>query len=125
MISIIQSFHEGMPVKLIVGQEFTKSFDVFIGWSQGCTMAPVLFSLYFGAVVDDWRSMCSTAREFRYKLGYNLVGDRTRKSQLLLDVITESQSTDDAALYTTSEESFVTITQSLRMLLVVGVLQLA
>ena len=60
-----------------------------------CIMAPVLFSLYFGAVVDDWRSKCSTGGvKFRYKLGYKLVGDRTAKSQLLLDVITESQFTD-------------------------------
>ena len=51
---------------------------------QGCTMAPVLFSLYFGAVVDDWKRKCSTAGvEFRYELGHKLVGDRTRKSQLL------------------------------------------
>ena len=59
-----------MPVKVIIGQEFTESFDVSNGWSQCCTMTPVLFSLYFGAVVDDWRSKCSTAGvEFRYKLG--------------------------------------------------------
>ena len=110
MISIIRSFHEGMSVKVIVGQEFTESFDVCNGLRQGCTMAPVLFSLYFGAVVDDWRRKCSTVGvEFRYKLGRKLVGDRTRKSQLLLDVITESHFAD-AALYATSEESFVTVT---------------
>ena len=50
--------------------------------------------------------------EFRYKLGHKLVGDRTRKSQLLLDVITESQFADAAALYATSEVSFATVTQS-------------
>ena len=84
MISIIQSFHEGMSVKVIVGQEFTESFDVCNGLCESCAMAPVLFSLYFGAVVDDWRSKCSaTGMEFRYKLGRKLVGDRTRKSQLL------------------------------------------
>ena len=49
---------------------------------------------------------------FRYKLSHKLVGDRTKKSQLLLDVITESQFADDAALYATSEENSVTVTQS-------------
>ena len=84
MISIIQSFHEGMSVKVIVGQEFIESFDVCNGLHQGCTMAPVLFSLYFGVVVDDWKRKCSTAGvTFRYKLGHKLVGDRTRKFQLL------------------------------------------
>ena len=50
--------------------------------------------------------------EFRYKLSCKLIGDRTRKPQLLLDVITESQFTDGAALCATSNESFVTVTQS-------------
>ena len=55
-------------------------------------MAPVLFSLYFGAVVNDWRSKClASGVEFRYKLGRKLVGDRTAKSRLLSDAITESQ----------------------------------
>ena len=112
MISIIQSFHEGMSVKVIVGQKFTESFDVCNGLHQGCTISPVLFSLYFGAGVDDWRSKYSTGGvKFRYTLGRKLVGDRTGKSQLLLD-ITDSQFADDAALYATSEESFVTVTQS-------------
>ena len=51
IISIIQPFHEGMSVKVIVGQEFTESIGVCNGLHQGCTMAPVLFSLYFGAIV--------------------------------------------------------------------------
>ena len=83
MISIIHFFHEGMSVKMIVGQEFTESFDICDGLHQVCTMAPVLFSLYFGAVVDDRKRKCLTAAvELRYKLGHKLVGDRTRKSQL-------------------------------------------
>ena len=77
MISIIQSFHEGMSVKVIVGQEFIESFDVCNGLHQCCTMAPVLFSLYFGAVVDDWKRKCSTAGvKFRYKLNWSQVGWR-------------------------------------------------
>ena len=80
------------------------------GLHQGCTMAPVLFSLHFGVVVGYWRSKCSTdGVEFRCILGHKLFGDRTRKLQLLLDVITESQIANDATLYATSEQSFVTI----------------
>ena len=108
-----QSFHEGMSAKVIVGQEFTERIGVCNGLRQGCTMAPVLFSLYFAAVVDDWTRKCSvTAVEFRYKYGHKLVGDRTIKSQLLLDMITESQFADDAALYATSEQKFQTVAQS-------------
>ena len=72
-------------------------------------MASVLFSVHFTAVVAvvvDWRRKCLTSRVgFRHKHGHNVVGNRTTKSQLLLDVITESQFADDAILLATSEES--------------------
>ena len=45
--------------------------------------------------------------EFKYKHGRKLVGDSTAKSRLLYDVITESQFTDDAALYATAAEEFI------------------
>ena len=47
MISIIRFFHEGISVKVIVGQKFTESFDVSNGFCQGSTMAPVLLNLYY------------------------------------------------------------------------------
>ena len=40
-----------MSDKVVVGQEFTESIGVCNGLRQGCTMAPALFSLYFGEVV--------------------------------------------------------------------------
>ena len=53
MMSIIRSLHEGMSAKVIVGQEIMEPINVCNGLHQGCTMAPVLFSLYFGVVVDE------------------------------------------------------------------------
>ena len=44
--------NEGMSVKVIVGQECTEQINVCNGLCQGCTMAPVLLSLYFGAVME-------------------------------------------------------------------------
>ena len=42
---------------MIVGQqECTESINARNGLRQGYRIAPVLVSLYFGAVVDDWRS---------------------------------------------------------------------
>ena len=74
-----------------------------------CYSACILEQLH----VDYCKRKCLTSRVgFRYKLSRKLVGDRTKKSQLLLDVITESQFADDAALYATSEESSVIVTQS-------------
>ena len=50
--------------------------------------------------------------KFRYKLRHKLVGDRTARSRLLSDAITESQFADAAALYATSAEDFVLVTRS-------------
>jgi len=70
-----------MSAKVIVEKEFTERIGLCNGLHQGFTMAPVLLSLYFAVVVDDWRSKCSVAGvEFRYKYGCKLVGDRTIKS---------------------------------------------
>ena len=46
-------FHEGTTAKVIVGQECMEPFNVCDALRQGSA----LFSLYFGAVVDDWRSV--------------------------------------------------------------------
>ena len=45
-----------MSTNVIVGQEFTESIGICNGLYQDNTMIPVLFSLYFGAIVDEWRS---------------------------------------------------------------------
>lgn len=50
MTSIVPSFHKSMSAKVIIGQIY---IGVCNGLRQGCTMAPVLFNLHFGAVVDD------------------------------------------------------------------------
>ena len=41
-----------------------------------------------------------------YKIGRKLVGDRTAKSRLQEVKVTETQFTDDAALYSTSQDGF-------------------
>ena len=69
-----------------------------------------------------------SVQQLEWSLGINLVANwleiGPESLRYLLDVITESQFTDDTALYATTEEDFVTVTQFLWMLLVVGVLQL-
>ena len=56
--------------------------------------------------------LCRWSVWFRYKYGHKLVEDRAAKSKLLIDLITEIQFADAAALYATSEENFVTVAQS-------------
>ena len=58
MLNIIKSLHEGMRVKIRSDGGTSEAFPVTNGLCQGCTMAPVLFNIYFSAVISHWRSMC-------------------------------------------------------------------
>ena len=103
MCGLVQSLHDGMEARVRVDGSVTESILVKNGLRQGCTLAPTLFSLYFSAVMADWRSSSSVPGvQVRYRVRRKLVGDRTRKSRLAEMSLTESQFADDAALYVTS-----------------------
>ena len=107
MLSVVKSFHEGMHAEVRLGSTTTDRFEVRNGLRQGCTLAPTLFNIYFSAMVANWRDECVGAGvSVLYKHGKKLVGDRTAKSRLNEVRVTESQFADDAALYTTSRDSF-------------------
>ena len=108
MLSIIRSFHDGMQAGVRVGGTVTDSFEVRNGLRQGCTMAPVLFNVYFNAMVGMWRGQSGEAGvPILYRHGRRLVGDRTAKSRLLKVHVTESQFADDLAMYTVTREALV------------------
>ena len=48
---IIKSLHNGMLASVRVRGGVSESFVVSNGLRQGCTLAPMLFNLYFAAVV--------------------------------------------------------------------------
>ena len=103
-----------MKASVRVGGKLSKEIIVNNGLRHGCTLAPMLFNLYFSAVVGCWCSRCATAGvPVKYKIGRRLVGDRTAKSRLSLLRVTESQFADDAALYSPSRTAFEESTSSL------------
>ena len=113
LLSVVRSFREGMRASVRVRGNLSDSFEVCNGVRQGCTIAPVLFNLYFCAIFEDWRRQCSLAAVcFRYSHGRKLVGDRTAKSHLELSCITESRFADDAALYASTREGFEEVASS-------------
>ena len=100
MLSVIQLLHDSMQAKVRAEGEQTDTIKVNKGLHQGCTLAPVLFNIYYSAVVAQWRSSCPCAR---HRSGQKLVGDRTAMFRLLHSVITETQFADDAAIFTSRE----------------------
>ena len=61
MLSIIRSFHDGMQAGVRVGSTVTDNFEVQNSLKQGCMMAPVLFNVYFNAMVARWRNQSGEA----------------------------------------------------------------
>ena len=63
-------------------------------------MTPVLFNVYFNAMVAMLHSQSGEADvPILYQHGRKLVKDRTAKSRLLKVFVTESQFVDDLAMY--------------------------
>ena len=56
MLSIIQSFHDGMQAEVRVGDTTTDRIEVHNGLRQGCTLTPSLFNIYFSTMVGYWRA---------------------------------------------------------------------
>ena len=112
MVRIIKSLHNGMLASVRVRGGVSESFVVSNGLRQGCALAPMLFNLYFAAVVRHWQSVSSVPGfPLRYRIGRRLVGDRTAKSRLDTAAVTESQYADDAAMYTTSRSFLETMAE--------------
>ena len=55
MLAVVKSFHEGMHAEVRIGSDTTEKFEVRNGLRQGCTIAPLLFNIYFSGVVANWR----------------------------------------------------------------------
>ena len=54
LINLLSSFHENMSACVRVGNSHTDSITINNGLRQGCTIAPVLFNLYFSLVIEKW-----------------------------------------------------------------------
>ena len=52
MISIIRGFHENMQARVLVHGQLSNVIEVTGGLRQGCPLAPVLFNIYFAAVLN-------------------------------------------------------------------------
>ena len=108
MLRIVRSFHEDMQAEVRVGGVLSDTFKVRSGLRQGCTLAPMLFIIYFGAVVSTWRDDCvDIGVDVLSRPGRRLVGDRTAKSRLR---ITESQFVDDLALFASTRDKLENVT---------------
>ena len=70
MLAVVKSFHEGMQAEVRIGSNTTEKFEVRNGLRQGCTIAPLLFNIYFSGVVANWRGeWAGEGANVLYKIG--------------------------------------------------------
>ena len=51
--TMIEALHTGMMANVSVGGEVSESFSVTNGVKQGCVLAPMLFSIFLSAMLDE------------------------------------------------------------------------
>ena len=106
MLSLIRLCRDDMTAVVRVNGGTTDKITIRNGLRQGCTMAPVLFNLYFAVMVACWRGHCPEAGiTVRYRKGRRLVESRTAKARLEGIKITESKFADDATLYAVTRQA--------------------
>ncbi|XP_065176365.1 uncharacterized protein LOC135806138 [Sycon ciliatum] len=103
LVSLLKSFHDNMTATIIVNGSPTEGFPVCNGLRQGCTMAPVLFNLFAGAVMERWCARVQERGVSGFPLRTCADGQLFKRSKRGNDmVITDGEFADDAALFAPS-----------------------
>ena len=90
-----------MEVSVRVAGESSGTIHVQNGLRQGCVMAPVLFNLFFGLVIERWRETL-TERDIDAGVSFRHVDDNrflysVRRAQST--EVTDFEYADDAVLF--------------------------
>ena len=105
IVNVIRAFHNGMHATVRVEDGESTPFDISNGLRQGCVMAPLLFNLYFTAVLREALYNIGDGITIRLKLDGNLFNIRRLKSRNTeLQVIKELLYADDCALVAHNNE---------------------
>ena len=75
-VKIVRQFHEGMMARVLDDGNASKSFPVTNGVTQGCVLAPTLFSLMFSAMLTDAFKGTSPGIPIRYRCNTKLFKPR-------------------------------------------------
>jgi len=99
-INIIRSFHEGIRAAVIENGEMSSDFDVTNGTKQGCVLVPLLFTIFFGMMLQVAFQDCEAGVPIHYRTDGD-VFDLQRlqvKTKVQLAVLHDLLFTDDCAL---------------------------
>ena len=104
LVRLVKAFHDDMSARICVSGGYTSNFAVNNGLRQGCSIAPVLFNLYFSLVMEKWRDdMDSDGIIFHHNINGNLF-NRPRSKHAVTSIL-DLEFADDAVLFSLAWES--------------------
>ena len=105
-ILLIKSFHQGMKAKVSLDGVLSEEINVDNGLRQGCCMAPVLFNLYSGLMMECWQEKTKHSDgvgvTMKFKLDKMLFRRYTRNAKER--VLTSCVFADDSALLASTRQ---------------------
>jgi hypothetical protein len=73
LVKVIRSLHDGMQARVRLDGELSEPFEVRQGLRQGCVMSPILFNMYFAALMVEVEKKFCVWREARAEVRSGVV----------------------------------------------------
>lgn len=112
-VGLIRCLHDGMSVRIRIGEDLSEPFVVSRGVKQGCVLAPVLFNIYVQCITRLLAKVLDKSCQItlNYRMDRNLFDSRKLKSKTKVSstTILELQYADDCALVADSHATLQTV----------------
>ena len=104
-VRIVRLLHDGMEASVLCDGEATPQFPVQVGVKQGCVIAPTLFTLFMGAVLQIAKPHLTDGVGITYRLAGKVLNLRRlqSKNKVSSSTIVELQYADDTAVCSSTE----------------------
>jgi hypothetical protein len=112
LVQLIQALHCGAQATVRVDGAMSEAFNLERGLKQGSVFAPLLFNIFFGAIIESTRKRVQhLGVKFKYKEGGNIfnVNELKRKKDIVEMSFMELLFADDAVLMSDTVENLQNI----------------
>ena len=106
LVKMIRLLHDDMTAAVLFNGKSSESFSVDAGVKQGCVIAPTMFSLFMGAVLQLARPSLNDGVGIQYRIDGNIFNlwRLQAKTKVSFTTIVELQYADDSAVCSCSED---------------------